>query len=311
MPLPDGERLFIGDGGLETTMIFREGFELPWFASFTLLGEPAGARRCAATTASSSRSPGARDGLHARHADLAGEQRLGRAARLHDRPRSTTSTATRSTLLRRSGPGGSGGVPVVVSGRIGPRGDGYQPGRADGAGEAEAYHAAQVRRLRRRRGRPGHRLTMNYAEEAIGIARAAGAAGLPVSISFTVETDGRLPPGSRWRGHRAGRRRDRRRPAYYMVNCAHPTHFADVLDAGGAWRDRIRGIRANASSKSHAELDEAEELDAGDPDELGRRIPRRCATALPTPPRRRRLLRHRSPPHRRDLRRLAGLSACS
>src|SRR5436189_1651192 len=111
-------------------------------------------------------------------------------------------------------------------------------------------------------------LTINYTEEAVGVARAAEAHGLPSVISFTVETDGRLPTGQplaeaidQVDSATGGA------PAYFMVNCAHPTHFEAEL-AGGAWRERIRGIRANASKLSHAELDEADGLDAGDPAEL-------------------------------------------
>jgi S-methylmethionine-dependent homocysteine/selenocysteine methylase len=111
---------------------------------------------------------------------------------------------------------------------------------------------------------------MTYAAEAIGIARAAQAAGIPVVISYTVETDGRLPSGqalgdaiAECDAATGGA------PAYYMVNCAHPTHFADALD--GPWTERIRGLRANASTRSHAELDEATELDDGDPADLGAR----------------------------------------
>jgi S-methylmethionine-dependent homocysteine/selenocysteine methylase len=114
-------------------------------------------------------------------------------------------------------------------------------------------------------------ITMTYAAEAIGIARAARAAGMPVAISFTVETDGRLPGGRTLR--EAIEEVDAatgRAPVYYMINCAHPTHFADVLAAGEPWVSRIRGLRANASAKSHAELDEAKELDTGNPVELGR-----------------------------------------
>ena len=115
-------------------------------------------------------------------------------------------------------------------------------------------------------------ITMTYADEAIGIVRAADERGVPVVISFTVETDGRLPNGQALgdaieevdEQTHAG-------PAYYMVNCAHPTHFADVVAEGGPWRDRIRGLRANASTKSHAELDEATELDEGDAADLAAR----------------------------------------
>lgn len=58
-------------------------------------------------------------------------------------------------------------------------------------------------------------------------------------------------------------------PACYMVNCAHPDHFGPALEPEAAWPGRVRGARANASRRSHAELDEAEELDEGDPEELG------------------------------------------
>jgi S-methylmethionine-dependent homocysteine/selenocysteine methylase len=112
-------------------------------------------------------------------------------------------------------------------------------------------------------------VTMTYAEEAIGLTRAGAAAGMPAVISFTVETDGRLPSGQSLgdailevdAATGLG-------PAYFMINCAHPTHFDDVLAAGGDWRERIRGLRANASTKSHAELDESTELDSGDPADL-------------------------------------------
>jgi homocysteine S-methyltransferase len=114
-------------------------------------------------------------------------------------------------------------------------------------------------------------LTITYADEAIGVARAAREAGLPAVISFTLETDGRLPSGQELGEavERVDAETADAAPAYYMLNCAHPTHFEAVLD--GAWTARIRGLRANASTKSHAELDEAEELDEGDPLDLGRR----------------------------------------
>jgi S-methylmethionine-dependent homocysteine/selenocysteine methylase len=113
-------------------------------------------------------------------------------------------------------------------------------------------------------------ITMNYAEEAIGIAGAAEAAGMPVALSFTVETDGRLPTGQSLA--EAIERVDRATggyPSYYVINCAHPTHFETILADAEPWARRIRGLRANASRKSHAELNESAELDVGDPDELG------------------------------------------
>ena len=118
-------------------------------------------------------------------------------------------------------------------------------------------------------------MTMTYADEAIGIARAAGEAGIPVAISFTVETDGRLPSGQEL-GDAIGQVDEATgsAPAYYMINCAHPTHFEAMLDAGADWAQRINWLRANASTLSHAELDEADELDDGDPADLGARTPR-------------------------------------
>jgi homocysteine S-methyltransferase len=162
------------------------------------------------------------------------------------------------------------GVPVVLSGCVGPRGDGYSPDRLMEADEAEAYHAEQVRALAEGGAEMVTAVTMTHVGEAVGVARAAEAAGLPVAVSFTVETDGRLPTGEGL--GEAIRAVDEATgaagPAYYMLNCAHPTHFADVLRAAGPWAGWLRGLRANASCRSHAELDAATELDDGDPEEL-------------------------------------------
>jgi homocysteine S-methyltransferase len=158
---------------------------------------------------------------------------------------------------------------ILVSGCVGPRGDGYVANDLMSAEEAERYHGRQVEVFAWNRVDVVTALTMTYVEEAIGIVRAARTAGVPVVVSFTVETDGCLPSGQPLREAIEQVDADTERtPAYYMINCAHPTHFADVLEADGAWRERIRGLRANASAKSHAELDEAEELDEGDPVEL-------------------------------------------
>ena len=161
------------------------------------------------------------------------------------------------------------GTPVVVSGNIGPRGDGYSPDRVMEAGEAEAYHTAQIETLADAGVDMITAMTMTHAGEALGIARAAKAVGVPVSMGLTVETDGRLPTGQPLGEAIEEIDASGAAPAYFMINCAHPDHFRDVLAAGGAWRDRIRAVRANASRKSHAELDEATELDPGDPVGLG------------------------------------------
>jgi S-methylmethionine-dependent homocysteine/selenocysteine methylase len=138
-------------------------------------------------------------------------------------------------------------------------------------GDAEAYHRDQIDVFADTAADMVTAITMTYAAEAVGVARAAEQAGMPVAISFTVETDGRLPTGQALReaieqvdvatsGY----------PAYYMINCAHPTHFEGALAAEERWTQRVRGLRANASTKSHAELNESPTLDVGNPTELGR-----------------------------------------
>jgi homocysteine S-methyltransferase len=162
------------------------------------------------------------------------------------------------------------GLDVVISGCIGPRADAYVVADAMSPDEAQAYHSAQVSTFAGTSAGLVSALTLNYADEATGIARAAAEAGIPSVISFTLETDGRLPSGQELRAAVAEvDAATEAAPAYYMVNCAHPTHFEDVLAEGGL--ERVRGLRANASAKSHAELDEAEDLDQGDPDDLAAR----------------------------------------
>jgi S-methylmethionine-dependent homocysteine/selenocysteine methylase len=170
--------------------------------------------------------------------------------------------------------------PMVISGCVGPRGDGYVAGVQMTAAEAEQYHSAQIATFQHTAADMVTAITMNYADEAIGIARAAARAGMPVAISFTVETDGRLPTGQSLAG--AITQVDAATgsiPAYYMINCAHPSHFAGVL-ADEPWAARIRGLRANASAKSHAELNESPELDSGDPLAY---CTRPCASRRPRP----------------------------
>ena len=162
-------------------------------------------------------------------------------------------------------------APMVISGCVGPRGDGYDPGRLMNVAQAEAYHASQIATFSETQADMVTAITMTNANEAIGITRAAVAAGMPVAISFTLETDGCLPTGQSLEDAiGAVDAATRRAPAYYMINCAHPTHFESALPVGAAWVRRLRGIRANASQRSHAELDQATDLDAGDPAELGR-----------------------------------------
>jgi S-methylmethionine-dependent homocysteine/selenocysteine methylase len=165
----------------------------------------------------------------------------------------------------------SAATPMVISGCVGPRGDGYKPGELMSAEEAQAYHNAQIKAFAETAVDQVTAITMTNVPEAIGVTRAAQAVGLPVVISFTVETDGRLPSGETLKqAIDSVDAATGNGPVYFMINCAHPDHFVDALEAGEAWAKRIRGVRANASRLSHAELDEAIELDDGNPEEFGR-----------------------------------------
>jgi S-methylmethionine-dependent homocysteine/selenocysteine methylase len=136
--------------------------------------------------------------------------------------------------------------------------------------EAADYHSEQIRVFADSAADMASAFTLNYVEEAVGIVQAAKAAGIPVAISFTLETDGNLPTGQPLKDAILQVDAETKSaPAYYMINCAHPSHFENALANNEAWLKRLRGIRANASKRSHAELDAAPELDMGNPAELG------------------------------------------
>lgn len=265
------DRLFLTDGGLETTLIFHEGIDLPAFAAFVLLDDDAGRdalRRYYARYAEIARADGM--GLVLESATWRANPdwgaRLGYdAVRLADANRKSI-----ALLLEIRAAYETRRTPIVVSGALGPRGDGYKADARMSAAHARDYHAPQIDTLAQTDADMVAAFTMTYVEEAIGIASAAKKAEMPVAISFTLETDGRLPSGESLGDAIA--RTDAETdsyPVYYMINCAHPTHFENTLAASGDWGTRIRGLRANASKRSHAELDESTDLDAGDPVELG------------------------------------------
>ena len=267
LPQLSGE-LFLTDGGIETTLIFHGGLDLPEFAAFDLLKDDEGTEALRryylpyldlareqgagfvleAPTWRASPDWAARIGYSAEQLETANRDAIGLMAELRDE---------------------HGDVrPMVISGCVGPQDDGYDPQRLLSADEAAEYHSTQIGTLADAGADMVAALTLTYVEEAIGIARAAEAAGLPAAISFTLETDGRLPSGQPLSAAiEVADAATAGATAYYMINCAHPTHFESVL--GGSWTTRIRGLRANASTKSHAELDESDELDDGDPVDLG------------------------------------------
>ncbi|UBV44153.1 homocysteine S-methyltransferase family protein (plasmid) [Deinococcus taeanensis] len=271
VPLPQLQRRVLTDGGLETDLLFNHGIDLPWFASVVLLGTREGrsaletyyrpylelAQRLSTgfilESATWRASPAWAEPLGLGQAEL--DQLNIAAVELLHRLRTEFATDT---------------VEIVVSGCIGPRGDGYDAGRIMSVTEAAEYHGHQARVLASAGVDMLSALTMTNINEATGIALAAAQVDLPVSVSFTVETDGRLPTGdSLMDAVTAVDEATGHTPAYFMINCAHPDHFGAVLSESAGWTQRIRGLRANASRCSHQELDTMTALDAGNPTELG------------------------------------------
>jgi homocysteine S-methyltransferase len=269
LPQLDGS-IFISDGGLETSLIFLDGVDLPSFAAFPLLEQEAGRdilRRYFQpylNTAASKHVGFVLDTPTWRaNPDWGAKLGYGqdRLNQVNKRSVDFARDLRRAAQLP---------MPTVINGVIGPRGDGYKAENLMTDAAAEDYHRVQVRAFRDAGADMVSALTMTYAEEAIGIARAAAAADIPVVISFTLETDGRLPSGDTLAAAIKAVEMDTGgAPAYYMINCAHPTHIGDALDGLGSLRSRLRGLRANASKLSHEQLDAATELDAGDPVDLG------------------------------------------
>lgn len=261
---------FLTDGGIETTLIFHEGLDLPHFAAFHLLRSPEGAAALSKyfrTYAEIATRFGA--GLILESATWRANADWG--ARLGYTPEALADANRKSILLLEHlrNEYETDRTRVVISGCVGPRGDGYVPDGAMSEQEAEAYHREQIEVFAGSAADMVCAITMNYAEESVGITRAAQQANMPVAISFTVETDGKLPTGQTLKA--AIEQVDQATsdyPCYYMINCAHPTHFDKVLAEGEPWVERIRGLRANASRMSHAELNESSELDTGNPTEL-------------------------------------------
>nr|WP_319385136.1 homocysteine S-methyltransferase family protein [uncultured Roseibium sp.] len=266
------ERFYLSDGGLETYLIFEKGYELPCFSAAVLLDSEDGRRDLAEyyeRFLQIARQSGRGFVLDAPtwRAGVAWAGPLGQSVLEVLQTNERAVRFVSEIRDRRE----TEALPILVNGLVGPSGDAYAPDEMLSYQDALLIHAPQIHAL----GRAGvdmiSAMTLTHAGEAVGIVRAAAEIDIPVVIAFTLETDGRLPSGQSL-ADAIGEvdAATGNGPAYYMINCAHPDHFRNVLETGGAWTSRIGGIRSNASRMSHAELDEAETLDDGDPGELGR-----------------------------------------
>ncbi|WP_187432324.1 hypothetical protein ROLI_033580 [Roseobacter fucihabitans] len=260
--------LFLTYTGMETDLLFTQNVDLPGFATFPLLETEEGRAHL---------------NRYARDLIALGKEHgvgviLESATWVANRDRGAVIGYSPEQLIKLNkkaighlceSRNEYGDLPTVISANVGPRSDAYAPSEQMNAEEAETYHAEQVAVLAQTDVDIISAYTIAYPAEATGIVRAARSFGIPVVVAFTVEVDGRLPTGASLED--AIKEVDDGTDgyaSYFMINCAHPDHFANVL-VDGPWIRRVRGIVANASRCSHAELDNAEVLDAGDPIELG------------------------------------------
>lgn len=254
--------------GMDTEILYRDGIDLPGFASYPLLLNPDHKNLL-------------RNYYH-NLMDLARGQNVGlildsvtwvanrdRGAELGFSPDDLKKLNTEAIELIADVREEKGDLPTVLCGQVGPRGDGYAPADQMSTHEAEDYHSEQIEVYSNTEADLVSGFTLCYPEEAAGVVRAAQRFDIPVAIAFTVETDGRLPTGVSLK--EAIEQVDAESDGsalYYLINCAHPDHFTSIL-SDEPWMARLKGVVANASRCSHAELDIAEELDEGDPNELG------------------------------------------
>lgn len=261
---------FLTDGGLETDLIFNKGIDLPHFAAFTLLDNPKHTKVL--------------KDYYIEYLEIAKQNKIGYvlesptwrankdwAYKLGYNEQGVFNINQKAIqLLKELKSEYKNDIKdIIISGQIGPREDGYHIKNIMTPNEAMIYHSPQIESFKSAKADVVSAITMTYTEEAIGITLSAKSYKLPVVISFTVETNGKLPNGETLK--EAICKVDKvtnNYPAYYMINCAHPSHFISALEDNASWKSRIRGIRANASCKSHQELDESTELDVGNANEL-------------------------------------------
>lgn len=261
--------IFLTDGGSETWLMYKRGFELPNFSAFHLLNHKKANEALReyyaafASVAVKLGTPFIFDSLTYRASRdwgaLLGYSAEGLAEMNHKCIELYRACAAEAGLATEN---------IVLSGCIGPKGDAYKTNHGLTAQGAESYHSEQIETFKAAGADIVTALTLSTTDEAIGIARASAKAGLPSVIAFTIEKDRKLRSGETLKqAIQTVDAATSNAPAYYMINCAHPVDFGPSL-TGEPWADRIRGLRANASSLDHGTLCKLGHLDEGNPDEL-------------------------------------------
>jgi homocysteine S-methyltransferase len=273
LPQSNGRR-FITDGGLETVMVFQEGIDLPEFSAITLLTRD-DVREILQRyfqpyiKIATDHELGLVLGTPTWRASSDWAEKLGFSTEQMD----AFNRRSVDEMQRLRVESETAASPMPISDCVGPRGDGYSPASQMTINEAMTYHDRQIAVFADSAVDFVSAMTLNYSDEAIGLIRAARSRHMPIEISFTVATDGRLPTGDRLPD--VIERCDQETDGFakgYMINCAHPSHFAHIIERDQTWLQRLSGIRANASKMGHAELNNSVELDDGDPVELAAEI---------------------------------------
>lgn len=266
-------RHYLTEGGFETEVLYKWGFELPQFAVFPLL-EDATARQVMLD-------------IYRRILDVARKHDviplLGSfdyrasadwgALLGYDQASLDDAVEYGITLLRDLVRAHAPELPeAYVAGYIGPRGDAYGRDDTITANEAEDYHTPQLLAQKRAKADLVWAMTFNSVPEAIGVVRAARAARMPLAVSFSLDSRSRLSTGPTVAAAIAEvDAATNGGPDFYTLNCSHPIEFEPAL-VPGDWTRRLRGIRPNAAKMDKIALCKLGHLEDGDPVELGQQM---------------------------------------
>ena len=266
--------LYLTEGGQETEILYRHGHELPEFAMYPLLDNAQAMSdlesmyRAILDVAAEHGFAALISGLDYRASPDWGEK-LG-----YSRTGLADAVEQSIAFLRDVSRPYQGQIDqILISGMLGPRGDAYSLNRTITANEAEEYHSFQLEILKRAGVDIAGAVTFNNIPEAIGVARAAARIGVPLAISFTLDSSNRLQSGPTLKEavEAVDAETGDARPDFYGINCSHPLEFEPALEPGD-WIFRLRSLRPNASARDKMELCAIGHLEEGDPADLGERM---------------------------------------
>ena len=270
LPPQEEGRFYLTEGGTETELMYKHGFELPHFAMFPLLDNPEAVSkmremfRSYLDVAAKHEFCALMGGLDYRASPDWGELLGYSPAGLSD------ANLQSIEFLRDVAGEYSSDIPeILFQGLIGPRGDAYERNETITENEAEDYHAVQLETLKKADVDLALAITFNNIPESVGVARAAAEIGIPLAISLTLDSSSKLRSGpSLAEAITTIDKEPDQSPEYYLINCSHPVEYEPAIEPG-EWIERIRGVRPNASKMEKIALCKIGHLEDGDPEELG------------------------------------------